>query len=841
MLSFDLKPPDVDGLGERYTAIADDSSKSPKAREAAMLYAVAEGHLLEDEDYEEALKQSSAALALFKEAKDKRGMADALRLLVMAHLCKAHAMRAVKDTEGVAAAMKEAEEKARDNLGKFKSVSDRRGEATMLLSLADVCLEKVRDFQAYHEAAESAERAKAIFKELGDSVMEGNACSIAALAWVKQSDGSAVFKGAPTEAKAAATAALEIFQAADDKRGTARALHALACAISKGPRIGAEFEKGAGHLKQALALYQELELKKMEAYEAHFIATWYLLIGKAKDALPMAKLSMTVFKDINHGKCWQAESRGTVVQSYIQLQEHNDAIKTAKEGVELAKAGGDKRSTVLALEYLVQAHLEAFASNKGDLNEAMQAADEGVVICQELGDSKWEANQRHNIAQISIRLNDLVVAESALREAIQLDDKVGEYTEKAVKLHTLVDVSMQKGEPAQACEVAKAIRAIYQERGLKRHEASSCLLVAQVTMAQGNAQQALAVATEAQAIFQDVGDKKGEALTWGIIADLRRDCGEVDEALRSLRTAQALYQQASDRKAHAYSLQQMAILLVAEKRQDEAAKAANEALLLVRAAADPLAEVEMLILASQTALAALIRHASSADSGGAVFARGEDRALRPAREAVALARKLDDAYLAASAHMAVAQVHIVASRADAGVKAAEEAEKLWRSIGSTSGAAFAMLLTGEGQFVKGQAEAAKEKVNSALEIFQAAGEAEGEAKAKALLGKFEVGIPQALVAAPAAESAAAPAAPVGISFNSAKALAKNVAIEAIGSDEDIDMDSPLMDMGLDSLAAIAFREAMIQSSGLNLPTSLVFDYPSLTAIADHLVETSLGR
>merc|ERR1712045_449906 len=104
--------------------------------------------------------------------------------------------------------------------------------------------------------------------------------------------------------------------------------------------------------------------------------------------------------------------------------------------------------------------------------------------------------------------------------------------------------------------------------------------------------------------------------------------GEADEALRSLRTAQALYQQVNDKKAQAFSLQMMAILLVAEKKEDEAAKAANEALLLVRAAGDPKAEVEMLILASQAALSALIKHATHAESGSSVFAKGEDRALR---------------------------------------------------------------------------------------------------------------------------------------------------------------------------------------------------------------------
>merc|ERR1712232_356813 len=56
-------------------------------------------------------------------------------------------------------------------------------------------------------------------------------------------------------------------------------------------------------------------------------------------------------------------------------------------------------------------------------------------------------------------------------------------------------------------------------------------------------------------------------------------------------------------------------------------------------------------------------------------------------------------------------------------------------------------------------------------------------------------------------------------------MARETALTAIGSEEELDLDSPLMDMGLDSLSSIAFREQLIATSGLNVPSSLVFDYP----------------
>merc|ERR1712060_589323 len=77
-----------------------------------------------------------------------------------------------------------------------------------------------------------------------------------------------------------------------------------------------------------------------------------------------------------------------------------------------------------------------------------------------------------------------------------------------------------------------------------------------------------------------------------------------------------------------------------------------------------------------------------------------------------------------------------------------------------------------------------------------------------------------------------------MSRQQAEALAKACAIDSVGDEDSIDMDSPLMDLGLDSLASISFREQLVTTSWLKLPTSLVFDYPSLTAIAEFMVEVS---
>lgn len=64
------------------------------------------------------------------------------------------------------------------------------------------------------------------------------------------------------------------------------------------------------------------------------------------------------------------------------------------------------------------------------------------------------------------------------------------------------------------------------------------------------------------------------------------------------------------------------------------------------------------------------------------------------------------------------------------------------------------------------------------------------------------------------------------------AISSNAA-DLIGSDDDLGGDTPLMDAGLDSLAAVEFQ-SMLQKefSGIQLPATLIFDYPSVNEIAD---------
>jgi acyl carrier protein len=55
--------------------------------------------------------------------------------------------------------------------------------------------------------------------------------------------------------------------------------------------------------------------------------------------------------------------------------------------------------------------------------------------------------------------------------------------------------------------------------------------------------------------------------------------------------------------------------------------------------------------------------------------------------------------------------------------------------------------------------------------------------------------------------------------------------------ESIDDDTPLMDSGIDSLSAVAFRSRLGSVVGTSFPASFIFDYPTIRAIAEDISRT----
>merc|ERR1719382_1421920 len=60
--------------------------------------------------------------------------------------------------------------------------------------------------------------------------------------------------------------------------------------------------------------------------------------------------------------------------------------------------------------------------------------------------------------------------------------------------------------------------------------------------------------------------------------------------------------------------------------------------------------------------------------------------------------------------------------------------------------------------------------------------------------------------------------------------------DVMATDDELELDSPFMEAGMDSLSSVSLMSMVAKEFQMALSPSLVFDFPTVRALEDHLVE-----
>jgi len=349
------------------------------------------------------------------------------------------------------------------------------------------------------------------------------------------------------------------------------------------------------------------------------------------------------------------------------------------------------------------------------------------------------------------------------------------------------------------------------------------------------------------------------------ICNIYFQMGDLQNAMKCAREAQALFSEEGERGWEAEANQAQSEIHQARQEHSAAVRAAEKAANTWRALGDAKELAHSLVLAAQNQALLLVKKSEAREQDAPPTTElkvGSRKALQMAKEAQELAKHIGDQTILASALCAAAQAEVFDGRYNQALDATAEAIQIYRELGDPKFLANALVLSARTRLVAGFTDMAPEEATEALALFRQCNDAKGEALAYHIYesireanirpqgggyhgaGGFAAGaqgggeIVPVVSQAPVAQASGAGQGLVSLDPDQVMATIQEVTRKLVGGNKDLDAEKPLMEAGVTSMTAILYRQNLASAfGGVKLPVTLVFDYPSVSAIADLVLES----
>jgi len=424
----------------------------------------------------------------------------------------------------------------------------------------------------------------------------------------------------------------------------------------------------------------------------------------------------------------------------------------------------------------------------------------------------------------------------SIRDAVAiLKTLSGAERDLAVAHHMRADILCMTQELEEAVEAAREALDYFAGAEDYNGQGTVMLLLAALS---GASNEALDMAVQAQELFKKAGETRLESLALNAIVDIHVSSKDWEKATEIAALRRTLLQEAGYRKEEAKTLHTTAAVYLASGDATNALKVARDGMRMARAEGDKFTEVHMSI---QAVHASLVLIADAADDSKATRNMLEE-ATKMAKDTVALAKKVAHGRLNGPALFWQGQVLNISLSPDA-MAAASGALSSFQREGDRLGEAHATFLLAQCNLSSGNRPKAEELLQSALTIFVEVGDADGQALVQTMMmqsrpmemGSFMPMMPMANQGGAGASMGAGQEIKKGPDPLVVKNKIRQLVGEALDADE-ISMDTPLMDSGLDSLASVSFRNDVSKEFSTSLPASLIFDYPTISSLTSYMVE-----
>jgi tetratricopeptide (TPR) repeat protein/acyl carrier protein len=649
-------------------------------------------------------------------------------------------------------------------------------------------------------------------------------------AMAKASDNLSTFlaKG-EAEVIAATSVASEKLKGKSSKgKPEAKALHGLAVAQAADGKLAEALTSA----QEALDIFQSLGLSTLEAYEYSCIASFYLAKNHPRKALYYAQEAFAMAS--------VKQALGVIVKAYIAKGQPDLAIAEATDGLKAFQEKGDVQGSAEAQMLLFVAYQQV-----GEMEVAVNSLEDAAQAFKELGDGGKECDLLLMAADLHLKEGAYEKAADESLRAMDLVKADGKWMEMVSALKCHVDAKIALGQAKDAANVATEAREACEKAGATKAEGAACLVLCTAHRETRKFDKAATAAKAAQEIAYQEEDEKGEATALSVQADVYMADDKFDKAIRAAEASRRLWKGMQNLPAEANALNVIAQAQVNMQHKKEAMetggkpeawekalKAGKEALKVSR----ELSAEQNGDLFCATALCTLAEVYLAKKSAG--------EALEQANEAVALFMEKGEEASAAYAWVLCAQADVIVEDWNQARDDAMEGLEIFKTVGDSRGESYAQSVLDMVEKLAPPPPATMDPQMMAMMMAQQQGGGGGGGawKVPASAQKMAVAAPAEMPGAPAAAGrkgggTGALAVSAGLTEDVVIKKVKEIAMGIIGDDEDIEADMPLMQAGITSNTAVVLRdELMGDLPGINLPPTLLFDYPSIQGIADFVVE-----
>jgi len=364
---------------------------------------------------------------------------------------------------------------------------------------------------------------------------------------------------------------------------------------------------------------------------------------------------------------------------------------------------------------------------------------------------------------------------------------------------------------------------------------------------------------EAQEVYKEVGDKTREALAWYSIAEVHSVTRQHDAALYAQEQSLLLWKQVGNDRGIVKAMFNLADLYLLLKNHTESEKLVLQLGRYTHAANDARAKDEM----SRQILflrVCLLARANEGEQNPRLGGEMLDKALRAANKALKLVQDMEDAPLCrGKAVLSRAEVLLASGLLDQAVMLAEEAKRCFQTVkddAGQAGEALAMALIATVLFQKEELREANRLATDAVQLACSCQDWKAERRCVEVLTSVEKALQATVISvqyqglpAVAADTLVVPGAPqptvavvqrVGVDVEVANKKLISMMIQMFDAEEDIHLDTDVLETGLDSLSSLELVGRLGKEfKGVHLSPTLLFDFPCIREIGQHIHEASL--